>query len=357
MADARRSRDYRQPPPTANKKLQDYWRHAKRLYEALSKAANLEPTGPECRCVGHVANLELATKDPTKIQFGVLFSGMDHNGSLAWRETKIEMVPNPDSDNGAAPVGAGRTSTRVSFAVSNRVTGSTQTHNNTRQIRNLCEELSNRPQGCVGFMDEDEKRFMVYRTDCTIRDPGVSIITLDSILHTSQTLTRRQRYSLAHTIATWFLRLGSTPWISLPLQANIVFFQDTTASSLSNMDIEKLYIGGELANSAPIPLIDAIHSLGVCLLELCFDSSLESYKIRNRLSGGPAALAPLLDYAAALQWSKDVNGEAGPDFAEAIEWCLQARSQSDESWRKDIWAHVIVPLSNCRNHLSQRIAI
>jgi hypothetical protein len=99
----------------------------------------------------------------------------------------------------------------------------------------------------------------------------------------------------------------------------------------------------------------AIRSLGVCLLELCFGYSLENYKDRNGLAGGVAALAKLLDHAAAVQWSEEVHEEAGPDFAEAINWCLQARSQDDEGWRKHIWAHVIVPLGNCKNHVSQKL--
>ena len=194
----------------------------------------------------------------------------------------------------------------------------------------------------------------MYPDANTLGGSDFFMITLDSVLYETQSLTRHQRYRLAHTIAIWFLRLGATPWINLPLQANIGFFQDTAIASHKHVNIDKLFIGGLLSSRAPTPIIAAIRSLGVCLLELCFGCSLESYKVRSGLSGGTGALAALLDHAAAIQWSDDVLEEAGPYFDDAIKWCLQARNSIDESWRTEIWSQVIVPLTNCSNHVSQK---
>jgi hypothetical protein len=360
VAAAREKRDRPSTTPMMNQKLQEYWRHAKRLYDALAKAADIHPTRPQCRCAGHIANLQLTEKEVEKIEFGILFSGMDQGGGLSWSKTRIEMTSNGKIDDaivarGAQLAGPERPPRRVGFVDPNSGTQSSRSpRTNARPIQHLCIELSKPLRACIGFMDEDEQRFMVYpEKKGTMTEFGGSIITLDSMLCTSPSLTRRQRYRLAHTIASWFLRLGSTPWITLPIQANIVFFQD--ARNGNTIDIDKMYIGGELTDSPSIPTLDALRSLGVCLLELCFGCSLNSYKDRNNLSGNVAtALASLLDHAAAVQWSQDVYEEAGPEFAEAIEWCLQVRGQNDESWRKDIWTHVIFPLDNCRKYISQR---
>jgi hypothetical protein len=358
---ARKARDQLGPAPTVSKKLQDYWRHAKRLHEALAKAADSHPSRPLCRCATHVAKLRLAAKDPTKTEFGILFSGMNQNGGLNWSNTRIEMISNAGMNDtvvagNVRSTGAGRATRRVGFVDPNPGQRSSATpRDDARPIQHLCTELSKLPRACIGYMDEDEQRFMVYSEAGDLANSKASIMTLESVLQTSQSLTRRQRYCLAYTIASWFLRLGSTPWINLPIQANIVFLTDTAKPN--GMDIDKAYVGSDLSSSAPISVLDAIRSLGICLLELCFGCSLESYKDRNNLSGNvAAALALLVDHAAAVQWSGEVAAEAGPDFAAAIDWCLKARSQNDESWRKEIWAQVIVPLNKCRTHVSQRLA-
>lgn len=116
-----------------------------------------------------------------------------------------------------------------------------------------------------------------------------------------------------------------------------------------------MYIGGDLSSCISIPALDAIRGLGICLLELCFGYTLETYKERNNLSGGTATLAALLDYSAAVTWTDEVYEEVGPDYAQATEWCLAPRSQNDESWRKEIWASVIDPLETCSSHISRRL--
>jgi hypothetical protein len=90
------------------------------------------------------------------------------------------------------------------------------------------------------------------------------------------------------------------------------------------------------------------------LLELCFGTTLESNEFRKQLPVGDSITGPILDYAAAIQWSKMVSEEAGPGYAEAIEWCLHAKQVSDGSWRKEIWTHVILPLDACHRQVSQK---
>jgi hypothetical protein len=133
---------------------------------------------------------------------------------------------------------------------------------------------------------------------------------------------------------------------------NILFLQDSRDNSIPLLD--NPYICRHISKGMNSLSTGTISCLGIRLLELCFGRPLESSTFRKQLPPGDAASAPFLDYAAALQWSKMASEEAGPEFADAIEWCLHAKEQSDGSWRKDLWTHVIFPLDGCYRQVSQK---
>jgi len=59
----------------------------------------------------------------------------------------------------------------------------------------------------------------------------------------------------------------------------------------------------------------------------------------------------------ALQWfNESVQGEAGPEFADAIEWCLISqigrRMSSDGKWKEELFEKVVEPLRCCYKHLT-----
>jgi len=70
-------------------------------------------------------------------------------------------------------------------------------------------------------------------------------------------------------------------------------------------------------------------------------------------SNAQTASNPFFDMAAALEWSAQVAEEAGPEFAEAVEWCLKNMPGSGKSdgmpdkWRKELFEKVVVPLQYC----------
>jgi hypothetical protein len=195
-------------------------------------------------------------------------------------------------------------------------------------------------------MEEDDHRFIVYpglRTTNILRH---RTLNLEGLLRDANRLTRRRRYLLALTLASSFFQLGSTPWLSSPLnKENIVFLEDPSDAQDTALDVP--YIRREMSKNALPATADVISSLGLRLLELCFGVSIENTKFRKQLGAGDDTTSPLFDLTAAYQWSKEVGEEAGPEFAEAIHWCLHARQLSDGNWRKDIWTNVIVPLDSC----------
>ena len=166
--------------------------------------------------------------------------------------------------------------------------------------------------------------------------------------------TRRKRYRLALILASSYLQLGATPWLDTQLRKdNIIFLQDSSDSNATLLD--RPYIRREMSKNNDSQSPDALASLGIRLLELCFGKSLEATQFRKQLPVGDSTSAPILDSAAAIQWSKQAGEEARPEFAEAIDWCLHAKELSDGGWRKDPLQHVVVPLDACHKQVSQKL--
>lgn len=88
------------------------------------------------------------------------------------------------------------------------------------------------------------------------------------------------------------------------------------------------------------------------LLELCFGTALEDHKLRKKYPSGSTP-NPFLDMAAALEWSPRAVEEAGPEFADAILWCLHNMPGSGESdiklekRREELFVKVVEPLKYC----------
>jgi hypothetical protein len=337
------------PSSLTNRKLNEFWRHAKRLHEALSSAW-------QCKCDGHVVDLGLEHRTSENVEFNVLFHSEKHLQQPSWQRTKIKMVPNP----GAFSVSVPQTTTQP---VSGRVRWSTTTVQKTSfaidqtvMIKDLCSALAANCPDCIGFLEADEYRFMLYPGGriASIRSPLT--MSLNEILCNAQPLTRRRRYFLSLTLASSYLQLGATPWLNTRLRKeNVVFLQDPNEPQSMLLDFP--YIRQEMSRTSSPSAIDVISSLGIRLLELCFGVAIEATEFRKQLPVGDEILAPIFDYTAAIQWSRLVSEEAGPEFAAAIEWCLHAKALCDNNWRKELWQHVIVPLDACHKQVSQKPAL
>lgn len=209
-----------------NRKINDFWRHAKRLHEALSKAWI-------CNCASHVANLQLQHRNCNEIEFDILFDLKSAHGGPHWRDTKIKMVAAAQPTRCSAVTINLPRLTVVPPSVSRQVrlidprNQPIDFNTETSVIRDLCTTLLGKGHDCFGFLDEDEHRFIVLPGPRTSGTSDSSIISLAKLLQDDHPLTCRKRYFLALTLASSILQLGSTPWISTPLdKESIVFFQD-----------------------------------------------------------------------------------------------------------------------------------
>lgn len=220
-------------------------------------------------------------------------------------------------------------------------------------IKDLCSALGSKCPDCLGFLQADEHRFRLYPRQHASSVSHLCTISLEHLLCSTYTLTRRKRYSLALTLASSYLQLSTTPWLNSHLRKkSMVSLEDPIEPGSARLD--QPYICQDVLSTADMSATDTLSCLGIRLLELCFGISIEATKLRKQFPTCDATLVPMFDYTAALQWSRSVAEEAGPEFAEVVEWCLHTKKLSETSWRTDLWQHVIVPLEACHKQVSQK---
>jgi hypothetical protein len=102
--------------------------------------------------------------------------------------------------------------------------------------------------------------------------------------------------------------------------------------------------------TSTVPKIDeGFRSIGTLLLELCFGKPLEQHELWNQAGFSAAKTNPMMRQFVACEWSKDVEGEAGEQYANAVKFCLHQCPTilQDEVWRTDFAQAVVWPLQQC----------
>lgn len=150
-------------------------------------------------------------------------------------------------------------------------------------------------------------------------------------------LSKKERYSLALTLASSVLYLNSTPWLTNQWAARDIHFHKGSASS-DSIDIEHPYL-------APIALepVDnltfkkkalnfqnkntVLLALAVILLELYFGTTAEKYQEMEHGACDPALHEnSWLLCAMAHQWAEESQDELSAAFLSAVRHCLRCFS-------------------------------
>jgi hypothetical protein len=200
-----------------------------------------------------------------------------------------------------------------------------------------------------GFTDNDSDR---YYTVSALESPSstTSTITLAEIIDdkTSITLTRIQRYSIAATLASSLLQLESTSWSKSWTAADVHFSHDSTTTQNPPLEYDKPFFLTPFTPTPP-PLDDRFKSIGTLLLELCFGKPLDKHELWNQAGFSAAKTNPMMRHFVACEWSKDVEGEAGEQYASAVRFCLHQGPAvlQDEKWRTEFAQAVVWPLQQC----------
>ena len=217
----------------------------------------------------------------------------------------------------------------------------------------LCETLrasSTKNGECYGgFTDINSDR---YYTVSALESPPntTSTITLAEIINgtISVTPTRIQRYSIAATLASSLLQLESTSWSKGWTANDVHFAHDATATQSTLLEYDKPFF---LTPFTPTPptLDDRFKSIGTLLLELCFGKPLDQHELWQQAGFSTAKTNPMMRHFVACEWSKDVEGEAGEQYASAVRFCLHQGPAvlQDEKWRAEFAQAVVWPLQQC----------
>lgn len=241
------------------------------------------------------------------------------------------------------------------------------------KITDLCTKITSCSADLpkYGCLKGDELRYLVQPIDKAATEPQ-QYITLDALLSasSSNTFTRRQRLQVAVILASSHIQLHPTPWLkSKWSKKDILFLYDP--KDCTKLCVDHPYISRSLSKLRPhsSPTVatpasnmhifqDSIRNLGIILLELCFGTAVEDHKLRQSTNASDEATLQVLNYAAATQWARDVAEEAGPEYEDAVSWCLHNVPDSgnvkgkEDRWREDMYVNVVEKLKCCHDKLA-----
>jgi hypothetical protein len=189
------------------------------------------------------------------------------------------------------------------------------------------------------------------------KDPESSdMTTLGQLLRNGRRrLTRRQRFFIALTLASSQLQLQKTPWLESGWSKDSIYFMCKSTDPLK-ITLEQPFIGRGLGHPDREAKTDSTNSentlpaLGIMLMELCFGVPFEEQEFRKKYLSPDGLSNPYLDLAAAMEWcNSEAAEEAGPEFADAVRFCLGqfGAPPLDEKKRQELMEKVIKPLQFC----------
>lgn len=221
----------------------------------------------------------------------------------------------------------------------------------------LCQRLRHLrgKDHCVGTVSYGDEAYHV-NAHFDFRGAGLS---LEDIMSGQNQPTRRSRYRLALLLASSVAQLQFSPWLPQGLsRTDIIFLPpwDSNHENVSDMHRQPFIQQGFPA--AHVTDLDnknydewAFHKLGIRLLELCFGTTVESHHAYPKGLEVPEADKSMICMMVAKSWARSVADEAGQDYSQAVEWCLDGGSGKflieSESWRDEMIRKVVIPLQRC----------
>ncbi|ETS80776.1 hypothetical protein PFICI_08305 [Pestalotiopsis fici W106-1] len=361
-----------------------FWHFASQFYQTLLMAWN-------CNCLEqHYAHFLLqhrtsATKDIKVVLMPLLSS---ERGQWPSRQLNIEVrdksstrIPDTSNANFISPAmhihdndrsdgsrvlddvkGKGKSTLVVPITVAHQSLCADISGGEKKPIASLCKTMAEEADSiCASYLQDNERRYYLYPSDDSCNNYSPSPVTLSDLLSgkVGQMPTRRQRYSLALILASSFLQLHGSPWMVVPWGKSSIYFprepESLNSILLDHVSLARGFssspINGDTQESPalePPVEIQGLDSLAILLLELCFGRPIEDHRSRKGITLGDGQARAALDFVVAWTWHREVNDEAGDDYADAVKWCLTCcKSAPVGNWRKEMIENVIAPLERC----------
>ncbi|KAF2163556.1 hypothetical protein M409DRAFT_26168 [Zasmidium cellare ATCC 36951] len=213
---------------------------------------------------------------------------------------------------------------------------------------------------CLGTVSEGDHDYAIF--------PAVEPVTMADSATLAEMLqpqfagklTRVQRYGIALTLASSHLQLYSTPWLKEYWTAEDVCFPTYAgnAKALHGEPYILTYFDSCPANGNVVKKDRSFSTLGIVLLELCFGSRLEEHHLWSNPAFAAGKNDPMIRQAVACEWLEDVQGEAGEDYATAVNWTLRQAPivVKDDRWRADFANSVVQPLQRYYEYLNPKLS-
>ncbi|KAK3484810.1 uncharacterized protein B0T23DRAFT_327865 [Neurospora hispaniola] len=357
-------------PVAIDTALCNFWLTADTFFIAIASSWN-------CRCKTHCANLLLRHRNDATAEFEVLFT-KEQPSPATWNVRKTRIV----GKQGVSSKPEEEAQTRMTSPLEEEVTlvdveqgdesanastGSARITTPKKIIHCLCTALETPVSSTIpgerepsyGYLINQDITYHIYDMPYHLTQHHTTV-TLQDIIDADlfQDLERRRRCSLALTIASSFVQLLGSPWLPTTItKKGIIFLLDPNPSAQSLAEdkpaflnepyVHQTFVGKKSTRivEEAMSIADSLDQLGIILLELGFGKRLKDQPCRRRYEEKFAApndhVRSLYDVLAARDWQEKVLGEAGQDYAAAVNWCLGGnRSGSKvEDQKQRIQAH------------------
>lgn len=361
--------------PSIAQKLQKIQTYARVLHNTLVDSFS-------CSCkASHCANLHLERRElhpkasgrrplpePGTI-FTVSFT--DKTGSWMLRETQICCSEEDDDlSTKMSSLHVHRPRRSVSFSPTTPPPSPKPSHSPLRtvsedshykEVRDLCHEIQSFEGGaktCIGFSMENGRLRGAYPVPLNgLRlSRKAETVTLEEILKdgTKIRLSKKDRYTLAVTVASSILQLHASPWVSDNWSKRDIMFYHTISAHRS-IDIETPYVSQKLmplpGSVKPIGFSSkntTLLALGITLLELYFGKPCEQQMPENLYMGPDKSLALL---CTAHHWYESEQEDLSAAFQGAIAHCLRcfadpSGSLQDPEFLQAAMEQIVLPLQD-----------
>lgn len=284
-------------------------------------------------------------------------------------DTSNHCVSKTSSHDSNASDAGGR---RVKFLEDDARSTTPSTGEEIPEIMDLCSALqkTSSHRGSLGYLkDSQERRHSVSLV--ANRQPSLSqmqrVLSLNEILGSKEggkpTLPRRTRLDIAVILANSMLQLHTGPWLCDTWgKGDVYFLQGDDGfihtkypflicqfnSNHRNLQTES----GErqLQRSTSGSCNSSLLSLGILILELWFNQTIETQPFRSNFQGPDGKDNEYTNFNTAQKWQEQAMEEAGLDLHSPTRRCIYcafgavSQDLEDEGLRRAVYSEVVQPL-------------
>lgn len=359
--------------PSIAQKLQKIQTYARILHHTMVEAFR-------CSCrASHFTNLHLERRDlnskstrmrKATCEPGTIFTVSFTDQSSSWLVKEAQICFSEDDEDLSESMNSLHVHPRrsVSFSPTTPPPSPRPSHSPLRtksvsshydEVKDLCsvvKSFGNEEKNCIGFSMENGKLRGAYPVPLNgFRfSRKAESVTLEDILKDNQNirLSKKERYTLAVTVASSILQLHASPWISDPWSKRDIMFYRTISAHRS-IDIEHPHVSQKAAPEATgqrgfSSKNATLLALGILLLELYFGRPCEQHMPANLYMGPDKSLAML---CTAHQWYESEQEDLSAAFQTAIAHCLRcfadpSGSLQDSEFLQTAIDQIVLPLQD-----------